>query len=144
MPAPGGSPYRAPMTITYTWRGSFANAELNALHADAFGHDPTQEDWLHRLEQHSLGWVTARAGGGRLLGFVNVAWDGGIHAFLLDTVVAPNSRHDGIGTRLVETARDAARAAGCRWLHVDFAPELSEFYLGASGFRPTAAGLVEL
>src|SRR3982750_1961031 len=38
--------------------------------------------------EHSLCWVSARLGE-RLIGFVNVAWNGGQHAFLLDPVVHP-------------------------------------------------------
>ena len=41
--------------------------------------------WWDRIRPHSLGWVTARDGDGRLVGFVNVVSDGGVHAFLLDT-----------------------------------------------------------
>jgi hypothetical protein len=41
--------------------------------------------WWEGVRQHSPGWVTARAADGTLIGFVNVAWDGGDHAFLLDT-----------------------------------------------------------
>jgi hypothetical protein len=35
-----------------------------------------------------------------------------------------------------------ARQAGCEWLHVDFEGHLRPFYLDASGFRPTDAGLI--
>lgn len=38
------------------------------------------------MNRHSLGWVCARFDGA-LVGFVNVAWDGAAHAFILDTVV---------------------------------------------------------
>jgi len=81
---------------------------------------------------------------GRLVGFVNVAWDGGVHAFVLDTVVAPAAGRRGIGTRLVAIATENARAAGCEWLHVDFEPHLRSFYFDACGFRPTDAGLIQL
>ena len=33
-----------------------------------------------------------------LVGFANVAWDGGVHAFVLDTLVQGDARHEGIGT----------------------------------------------
>lgn len=46
--------------------------------------------------------------------------------------------------RLISVATDAARAAGCEWLHVDFEPDLRDFYLGACGFEPTEAGLRRL
>jgi ribosomal protein S18 acetylase RimI-like enzyme len=129
--------------ISYQWRGPVANDELSALHAEGFGHPPDDEDWLAQLSAHSLGWVCARESG-RLAGFVNVAWDGGGHAFILDTVVSAAAQHRGVGTRLVQVATRHARAAGCAWLHVDFEAELEPFYLASCGFRPTAAGLIAL
>jgi ribosomal protein S18 acetylase RimI-like enzyme len=131
------------VNLAYEWRGLFANAELNELHAEAFGHRVLDDDWVAQVNAHSLGWVCARSGE-VLIGFVNVAWDGGVHAFILDTVVAGGERRQGVGTHLVATAVQHARAAGCEWLHVDFDDELSPFYLEACGFRSTAAGLVEL
>lgn len=53
-------------------------------------------------------------------------------------------QHRGIGTELVRRARDAARDAGCEWLHVDFEPQLRPFYFGACGFVSTDAGLIRL
>lgn len=79
----------------------------------------------------------------RLVGFVNVAWDGGIHAFILDTVVHPDFRRRGIATDLVRRATEIARDRGAHWLHVDFEPQLEGFYR-ACGFRPTSAGLIAL
>jgi GNAT superfamily N-acetyltransferase len=131
------------LTPTYGWRGPFANAELNALHAEGFGTRLRDDDWLGQVERWSLGWVTAREGEW-LVGFVNVAWDGGVHAFILDTLTAPGVRRQGIGRRLVEIARDEARAAGCEWLHVDFDTVLSAFYFDACGFTPTPAGVIAL
>jgi GNAT superfamily N-acetyltransferase len=131
------------VTPTFAWRGAFTNAELNALHAQGFGTRVRDADWLGQVERWSLGWVTARDGE-RLVGFVNVAWDGGVHAFILDTLAAADVRRRGIGQRLVEVARDEARTAGCEWLHVDFDEELRAFYFDACGFTPTPAGLIEL
>ncbi|WP_328723179.1 GNAT family N-acetyltransferase [Streptomyces sp. NBC_00247] len=131
------------MTITYEWRGEFDNATLDALHAEGFGGRATGTDWRARLERHSLGWVCAWEDGS-LIGFVNVAWDGGLHAFLLDTVVARQRRSRGVGTALVAVAVDEARAARCSWLHVDFEERLRTFYLDVCGFRVTQAGLIPL
>ena len=75
---------------------------------------------------------------------MNVAWDGGDHAFLLDTKTHSVFQHKGIGTRLVELAARYAKTAGCEWLHVDFEPELERFYFNACGFRRTPAGLIHL
>ena len=146
--------------IAYEWRGAFDNPEINALHAEGFGHRLLDDDWWAQVNRHSLGWVTARAGterartlvaragtardGGDLVGFLNVAWDGAIHAFILDPVVAVPMRRHRVGTRLVEIAANEARAAGCEWLHVDFDDHLRSFYFDACGFTPTNAGLVRL
>jgi GNAT superfamily N-acetyltransferase len=134
------------MAIRYEWRGGFANAELNALHAEAFDHALLADDWQDQVARHSLGWVCAREGGpgGELIGFVNVAWDGGVHAFVLDTMVARTARRRGVGTALVASAVDGARAAGCEWLHADFDDHLRSFYFAACGFAPTNAGLIAL
>jgi GNAT superfamily N-acetyltransferase len=129
--------------VHVAWRAPFADAELEALHAEGFAHPRRDVDWRARLERHSLGWVCA-FDAGRLVGFVNVAWDGGAHAFVLDTVVERARRHTGIGRRLLQVAERESRAAGCAWLHVDFGEELGDFYLGAAGFAPTAAGIVAL
>jgi GNAT superfamily N-acetyltransferase len=128
---------------SYKWRGGFSNNELEALHAEGFGHAITGFDWRGRLDRHSLGWVCARRDG-ELVGFVNVVWDGGSHAFILDTVVAGRARRAGIGTELVAVAAGRAREAGCEWLHVDFEDHLARFYRDSCGFTPTQAGLVRL
>ena len=132
--------------IAYEWRGPFETSEVNELHAEAFEHsvfDDEDWDWRAQLHRHSLGWVCARDGDA-LAGFVNVAWDGAVHAFVLDTMVARTSRGRGIGTELVAVAATEARRAGCEWLHVDFEDHLRGFYLDACGFKETNAGLIEL
>jgi GNAT superfamily N-acetyltransferase len=80
---------------------------------------------------------------GRLVGSVYVAWDGAQHAFLLEPTVHPERRHRGIGVELVRRAAQAARAAECVWLHVDYEASLAPFY-AACGFEATAAGLIRL
>ncbi|HEY1486463.1 MAG TPA: GNAT family N-acetyltransferase [Micromonosporaceae bacterium] len=132
------------MTIAYEWRGSFTNHEANTLHAEGFDNEPDHTwDWWTQVNRHSLGWVTARDGAD-LVGFVNVAWDGSVHAFILDTVTAVRVRHRGIGAGLVALAARHARDAGCEWLHVDFDDHLRHFYFDACGFTPTDAGLIAL
>jgi GNAT superfamily N-acetyltransferase len=129
--------------VDYEWRARFANDDVNALHAEAFGHRVLDDDWWTQVNDHSLGWVCAYDGGA-LVGFVNVAWDGGVHAFVLDTAVAAAARRHGIGARLVAVAVEHARAAGCEWLHVDFEDHLRGFHFDACGFAPTNAGLIAL
>ena len=87
--------------------------------------------------------VAVRPAGARLAGFLKVAWDGGTHAFVLNPCVDALHQRTGIGRELVRRAGDAARAAGCTWLHVDFEPHLEGFY-ARCGFSPTPAGLLRL
>lgn len=127
--------------ISYTWRSSLTDDEMVDL-IESHGGKPVI-GWWDQVRSHSLGWVTARDDG-VLVGFVNVAWDGGDHAFLIDTKTRGTHQHRGVGTELVRQAALRARAAGCEWLHVDFRPGLESFYLDACGFRRTDAGLVHL
>lgn len=127
---------------TFTWRDPVSDDELVEL-VVSHGGQPVA-GWWDRIRPHSLGWVTARTVEGTVVGFVNVAWDGGDHALLLDTKTRGTHQHRGIGTELVRRAASHAAAAGCEWLHVDFRPELADFYLGSCGFRPTDAGLIHL
>ncbi|KRE24092.1 acetyltransferase [Bosea sp. Root483D1] len=127
----------------FEWRGTFSNDELNALHAECFEHRLFDDDWWKQVNTFSLGWVCMRVAG-QLTGFVNVAWDGGVHAFLLDTMVATPWRRQGHATRLVEEAVTQAKPSGCEWLHVDFDRELRDFYFEACKFTPTDAGLIRL
>jgi hypothetical protein len=78
------------------------------------------------------------------VGFVNVVWDGGFYAFLLDTLVTASVSRRRVGTKLVVVASDGARAAGCECLHVDFEDHLRPFYFDGCGFSPTNAGLIAL
>jgi len=127
----------------FEWRADFDNVALNALHAEAFAHPPGARDWVSQVRSHSLGWVCAYDDEA-LVGFVNVAWDGALHAFILDTAVAASAQRHGVGTDLVREATAKAADAGCIWLHVDFEEALKSFYFNACGFVPTNAGLVSL
>jgi GNAT superfamily N-acetyltransferase len=131
-------------SIEYHLNPPLTNATLNALFSvgwPSWQKAPDTSDWQSLLA-HSLAYIGAFAGD-RLVGFVNVAWDGRDHAFLLDPRVDPAFRHHGIGSELVRRAAEAAREAGCEWLHVDYDEELTPFY-EACGFEPTRAGLLRL
>lgn len=131
---------RGDAAITLATSPPLSNGDLNALFASAW---PAHKPWdFAPVLSRSLVYIAAFADR-RLVGFVNVAWDGGKHAFLLDTTVAPDLRRRGVGLALVEAAIAAARRRGLEWLHVDFVPELAAFYRKA-GFRHTEAGLVRL
>ena len=140
LPATSSGSERADQVV-YTWRGEISDAELVVLTESHGGR--AEAGWWDRIRPHSLGWVTARLSG-EVAGFVNVAWDGGNHAFLLDTKTRGDLQHRGIGIELVRHARDGAARAGCEWLHVDFEAPLRQFYVDACGFVPTAAGLIRL
>jgi GNAT superfamily N-acetyltransferase len=127
--------------VDYSWRGPVTDDEMVELGESPGG---PARSWLDQILPHSLGWVVARDGDGVLVGFVNVAWDGGAHAFLIDTMTRVGWRRRGIGSEVVRRAVHHAKAAGCEWLHVDFEPDLASFYFGACGFRPTDAGLIHL
>ena len=128
--------------IEYRWRHPITDGELVEL-TRSHGGSP-QAGWWDRIRPHSLGWATAHLADGTAVGFVNVAWDGGDHAFLLDTKTRPDHQRRGIATELVRIAAEHAKQAGCEWLHVDFDAPLAAFYFDACGFHSTEAGLIHL
>ena len=115
---------------------------LSGLHDSAFGSAGPVLPWSERLARFSVSWVGA-FDGSELVGFVHAVWDGGHHAFLLDTAVHPAYQRRGVGQALVGRLVFDVKAAGCEWLHVDYEPHLQPFY-GGCGFRDTAAGLLRL
>jgi GNAT superfamily N-acetyltransferase len=116
------------------------NSQLNELFASAW----SQHQWrdFQPILARSLLYVGAYADE-QLIGFVNLAWDGGIHAFLLDTTVQPAYGRQGLGTQLVQQAVTGARERGIEWVHVDYEPHLRHFYVRC-GFAFTEAGLLHL
>ena len=132
--------YSAAAPIGYRISPAVANEDLNALFAAAWP-DHTPTDFQARLG-YSLAYICAYQGQ-RLVGFVNLAWDGGVHAFLLDTTVHPDCQRRRIGRELVARAAQVARERGIDWLHVDYEPHLEAFYRGC-GFLHTQAGLMRL
>ena len=126
--------------ITYHVSPAVDNDELNALFALSWPSHTWRD--LQPILAHSLGYLCAYADK-RLIGFVNIAWDGGIHAFLLDTTVHPEWQRRGIGRQLVLHAVTLSRERGMEWLHVDYEGHLDGFYREC-GFEPTLAGLVQL
>ena len=126
--------------ISYRTSPFVSTGDLNELFSvTREGHAPRNFDPVLR---RSLTYVCARRNEW-LVGFVNVAWDGGGHAFLLDTTVRPELRLRGIGRELVRRAAAEARERGVEWLHVDFEPDLRPFY-DSCGFRATEAGQMRL
>lgn len=129
--------------VSYEWRGAVEELELDWLHAEAFDHPPIPAEWQRQLEHHSLGWVCARHDD-ELVGFVKVIWDGGLHAFILDTAVLPWLQRQGVGAALVQAAATEARQAGATWLHVEFEREMAGFFVERCGFNPVEGGLLNL
>jgi GNAT superfamily N-acetyltransferase len=126
--------------VVYRVDPAVSSEELNELFAAGWcGHTP--RDWDPILK-HSLVYLCAYRDR-RLVGFVNVAWDGGVHGFILDTTVHPAMRRRGIGRHLVSRAASEARDRKVEWLHVDFEPRLRKFY-DRCGFRSTEAGVLRL
>lgn len=128
------------MVVTYRRRPPLGEEELQRLFAAAWGSaKPPYQPVLRR----SFTWIAARSPDDVLVGFVNVAWDGGVHFFLLDTTVHPGWQGRGIGRVLVSEATDACRGRG-QWMHVDADEALMSGFYGRCGFRATPAGLVNL
>jgi GNAT superfamily N-acetyltransferase len=115
--------------------------KLDAAAMATLGARWTDEE-LARVHRHSYCHASAYLDG-LFVGYVNVAWDGGVHAFLLDPTVRPDLRHRGIGTALVRAMVAHLRGRGFDWLHVDYRPELEGFYRGC-GFEPSTAGIIRL
>ena len=131
----------ADQQVEYRVSPPVTNEDLNSLFANSTWPHHQWWDFVPVL-QRSLGYICAYQGD-RLVGFVNIAWDGGQHAFLLDTTVHQDTQRQGIGLELVRRAENLAREAGLEWLHVDYEAHLSEFY-EKCGFKNTNAGLIKL
>jgi hypothetical protein len=96
------------MPIELKVRFPVEDVELSMLHHRAFSPDSPDADvtidaWASRLERHSVSWVGAFSEG-RLVGFVHAVWDGGIHAFVLDTAVHPDFQRTPTGSLSRELA----------------------------------------
>ena len=126
--------------ISFVLSPPITNEQVNQLFAASWpDHKPRD---FGPILTRGLAYLCAYEGE-RLVGFVNLAWDGGIHAFLLDITVHPDVQHRGIGQQLVREAVTAAQTRGISWLHVDYEPQLEAFYRGC-GFKFTNAGLMRL
>jgi GNAT superfamily N-acetyltransferase len=129
------------MDVDYRVNAPVTNAEMDELYSSSWPNHRPPYDFQPEL-QHALAYVCAYRDG-KLIGFVRLAWDGGIHTFILEPTVRPELRRRGIGRTLVERAVEVAGRRGAEWVHVDFEPHLTAFYQ-ACGFTPTDAGLIRL
>ena len=124
--------------ISYERNAAVSDAQLNALFAASW--PDYRHASFHSVRQASLAYICAFKAA-QLVGYVNLAWDGRAHAFLLDPTVHPSVRRMGVGRALVTHAVAAAKESGVEWVHVDFEPRLGDFYR-LCGFRPTDAGVI--
>jgi GNAT superfamily N-acetyltransferase len=128
------------LEIRFVSKPPLTEADLEPLFAEAWGAGSARG--YDAVLERSLDYIGAFRGA-KLVGFVNLAWDGGAHTFILDTVVRSSLRREGIGRELVRRAIEAARDAGVEWVHVDYEAHLDGFYEQA-GLRPTSARLLHL
>lgn len=126
--------------VVYSHRPDLEHEELQRLFERAWG---SRKCDFRPVLARSFTWIAARTVEGALVGFVNVAWDGGVHFFLLDTTVAPEWQHLGIGTGLVREAIADCQGAG-DWLHVDSSEELMESFYRRCGFSAVPAGILSV
>ena len=117
-----------------------SNQELNELFAVAWQEHAPRD--FQPVLRRSLVYLCAYLEG-QLIGFINLAWDGGFHAFVLDVTVHPNYQRRGIGVELVRRAAKTATQRGVQCLHVDYESHLDSFYKRC-GFQPTNAGLIRV
>jgi GNAT superfamily N-acetyltransferase len=140
---------RQVMEIDFEWRGDISDAELVAL-TESYGGN-SEVGWWDRIRPYSLGWVTARVPSGEAAGFVNVAWDGGDHAFLIDTKVRADLSRRGIGTDLVRIATHFASSTSMPAVHEDkrgfdrpsdIAEASQEWFAASLGWHPALSSAV--
>ena len=129
-------------TITYKLNPVVSNEDLSELYALGWERERVVVYDFQPIHERSLGFFCAYAGE-KLVGYVNLAWDGGVHAFLLDPTVHPAFKRRGIGRELVRHAVELAHQRGLEWVHVDYEPHLDGFYKSCD-FKPTLAGLINL
>ncbi len=117
-----------------------ADSELNELFSSAW--DAHADTDFSYLGTHSLGYICAYDED-LLIGFINIAWNGNRHAFLLDTTVRKEYQKRGLGKALVRRALALAKSNHVEWVHVDFEPQHERFYRSC-GFTACPAGLINL
>jgi GNAT superfamily N-acetyltransferase len=128
------------MSITYVINPPLENTALNQLFSSAWG-KPYEVDFQPELNA-TMCYIGA-FDDSKLVGFVKLIGDAGVHAFLLDPSVHADYQRRGIGQELVARAVTFAKERGCEWIHVDFEDHLELFYQKC-GFKPTKAGLIQL
>ena len=110
-------------------------AELVALYRSAgwIGPKDTQ-DRMRRLIQGSFLFCCAFDETGHLIGSMRALSDGVSDAYLLDLVVDPAYRRQGIGREILHRLSGHLRSLGVDWIVLAGAPGTEKFYR-ATGFR---------
>lgn len=114
---------------------------LNDLMAKVWS-EHTWTDY-NRVLAKSFCHITAYSGN-ELIGFINVAWDGNKHAFILDTSVCPDHQNNGVGKALVFKAIECCKNTSIEWIHVDYEERYEYFYHECGFTQKTAAALLNL
>lgn len=119
----------AEQVTLYRISPSVTNEAVNMLFAAAWP-DYILKDFEPILSR-SLAYICAFQGDW-LVGFVNLAWDGGIHAFLLDTTVHPDVRRRGIGQQRRYLLLNSVAWNGCMLI----TSRTWKPFTGAADFNP--------
>ena len=81
-------------SVEYKISPTVSDLELNALFSASWPNHHVTE--FQAALRSSMAYICAYQEG-KLVGFVNAAWDGKTHAFILDTTVHPEHRRRGVG-----------------------------------------------
>ncbi len=119
------------------------NSSVTSLEINALMHvcwDAHEECDYQNILVKSLSYATVRDGD-TLIGFCNLAWDGGRHATIFDLNVHPDFRKQGLALKMLEMLKGVAKSNNVKFLHVDCSPHLEPLYKKA-GFEMISAGLI--
>jgi hypothetical protein len=85
------------------------NSQINALFSNSWPDHQTRD--FQPILARSLSYLGSFAGE-QLVGFLNIAWDGGAHGFIFDVTVAPLlRRHSHLGGVSPEAFENASKLA---------------------------------
>ena len=125
---------RRPPQITIEVTKDLPLAEVLALYRAAgwFAQDDPAPQ-LDAMIANSFAVSAAFDASGRLLGMARALSDGVSDAYILDVVVAPDHRRQGIGRRLVSTLADHLASFGIDWIVCIGVPGTDGLYKSAGG-----------
>jgi len=108
--------------------------ELASFYASAGWHVLPPESFRRALSGTYFS-LSARAPGGRLVGYGRVVSDGGIHAWIHDLIVLPEFQGRGLGSRLLTGLIERIRNSGIPYIGLFAAKGRTGFYQ-KFGFAP--------